>query len=117
MDLPTPRKWPRSRRPSVSLACSPRRLGYYRATLNPANQEPALAEIQGRISISPVSVRTLYFHGVRDGCVGVELLQGMDQLFPQGLETVIVPEAGHFVHQECPDLVNQRLLEFIAPLR
>ena len=101
------------RRPGVLAAA----LGYYRATLNPANQVPELAEIQGRISISPVSVQTLYFHGARDGCVGVELLQGMDQLFPQGLETVIVPDAGHFVHQECPELVNKRLLEFIAPLR
>jgi len=101
------------RQPGVLAAA----LGYYRATLNPANQVPELAEIQGRISISPVSVQTLYFHGARDGCVGVELLQGMDQLFPQGLETVIVPDAGHFVHQECPELVNKRLLEFIAPLR
>ena len=41
----------------------------------------------------------------------------MDQLFPQGLETVIVPEAGHFVHQERPEIVNRHLLEFLAPLR
>ena len=92
-------------------------LGYYRATLNPLNQDPALADIQTRISLSPISVRTLYFHGARDGCVGAELLDGMDQLFPQGLETVIVPEAGHFVHQERPEIVNRHLLEFLAPLR
>lgn len=101
------------RQPGVVAAA----LGYYRSTLNPANQDPALAEDQLRISMSPITVRTLYFHGARDGCVGVELLDGMEQLFPQGLETVIVPDAGHFVHQERPDLVNARLLEFLAPLR
>ena len=101
------------RQPGVPAAA----LGYYRATLNPLNQDPALADIQTRISLSPISVRTLYFHGARDGCVGAELLDGMDQLFPQGLETVIVPEAGHFVHQERPEIVNRHLLEFLAPLR
>jgi pimeloyl-ACP methyl ester carboxylesterase len=101
------------RQPGVVAAA----LAYYRQTLNPAYQDPDLAEVQMRISMSPVSVRTLYFHGARDGCVGPELLEGMEQLFPQGLETVIVPDAGHFVHQERPDLVNRRLLEFLAPLR
>ena len=33
------------------------------------------------------------------------------------LQTVIVPEAGHFVHQEQPEIVNRHLLEFLAPLR
>ena len=101
------------RQPGVPAAA----LGYYRATLNPLNQDPALADVQMRISLSPISVRTLYFHGARDGCVGAELLDGMEHLFPQGLETVIVPEAGHFVHQERPEIVNRHLLEFLAPLR
>jgi pimeloyl-ACP methyl ester carboxylesterase len=101
------------RRPGVLAAA----LGYYRATLNPANQLPAMADLQTRVSLDPVSVRTLYFHGERDGCVGRELVDGMEQLFPQGLETVVVPGAGHFVHQERPDVVNPKLLEFLAPLR
>ncbi len=92
-------------------------LAYYRETLNPAQQRPRLAELQARVSTAPISVRTLYFHGARDGCVGVELLAGMEQLFPQGLDTVIVPDAGHFVHQEQPEVVNARILEFLAPNR
>lgn len=101
------------RQPGVVAAA----LGYYRCTLNPANQDPALAEIQDRISASPVLAPTLFFHGARDGCIGTELLDGMDQLFPNGLEQVIVPDAGHFVHQERPDVINPKLLEFLAPLR
>ena len=101
------------RKPGVLSAA----LAYYRETLNPANQHPGLAELQARVGMSPIAARTLYIHGARDGCVGAELLEGMEQLFPQGLETLMVPDAGHFVHQERPDVVNAKLLEFLAPLR
>ncbi len=101
------------RHPGVLAAA----LGYYRATQNPANQRAELAEVQQRTTLGPIAVRTLYFHGARDGCVGIELLDGMEQLFPHGLETVVVADAGHFVHQEHPEVVNPKLLEFLAPLR
>ena len=101
------------RQPGVLSAA----LDYYRCTLNPANQDPGLAEIQDRISASPVLAPTLFFHGARDGCIGTELLDGMEQLFPNGLEKLVVPDAGHFVHQERPEVVNPKLLEFLAPLR
>jgi pimeloyl-ACP methyl ester carboxylesterase len=88
-------------------------LGYYRATLNPANQDPALGELQALIGISPVTVPTLYLHGARDGCIGVDLAEGMEALFPNGLRKVVIPDAGHFVHAEKPDEVNRILLEFL----
>ncbi len=88
-------------------------LGYYRATLNPANQDPALAEIQTQISMSPVPVPSLVFHGARDGCMSVDLLDGMEALFPKGLRKVVIEDAGHFVHQEQPDEVNRVLVEFL----
>ncbi len=52
-------------------------------------------------------------HGARDGCMGAELLDGMAALFPRGLDVEVVPDAGHFVHQERPELVNRRVLEFL----
>lgn len=88
-------------------------LGYYRATLNPANQDPALSDVQQRVAMSPITVPTLVFHGVRDGCMGVELLEGMEVLFPNGLRNVVVNGAGHFVHQEQPDAVNRALIDFL----
>jgi len=36
----------------------------------------------------------------------------MDAYFPRGLRTEIIPNAGHFVHQEQPELVNRLLIEF-----
>lgn len=101
------------RQPGVLAAA----LGYYRHTLNPLLQRPELAEAQGLTTFGAVAAPTLFFHGARDGCIGLELLDGMAPLFPGGLQTVIVPEAGHFVHQERPDIVNPTLLAFLAPLR
>lgn len=89
-------------------------LGYYRATLNPANQDPALGELQAQIGMSPVTVPTLYFHGARDGCIGVDLADGMEALFPNGLRKVVIPDAGHFVHAERPDEVNRVVLDFLS---
>src|SRR5262249_992791 len=78
-------------------------LGYYRATLNPANQDPSLAAAQMQIGLSPITVPSLVLHGARDGCIGVELLDGMEALFPAGLRKVVIADAGHFLHQERPD--------------
>jgi pimeloyl-ACP methyl ester carboxylesterase len=35
-------------------------------------------------------------------------------LFPRGLEKFVVEGAGHFVHQEKPDLVNERIARFLS---
>jgi pimeloyl-ACP methyl ester carboxylesterase len=36
----------------------------------------------------------------------------MDNLFLKGLEKVVVPGTGHFLHLERPGEVNQRILDF-----
>lgn len=88
-------------------------IAYYRCTLNPERQDPALFEIQTRIAMSPISVPTLSFFGARDGCMGVDLLDGMDAMFPAGLQKFVFDDAGHFVHQEKPAEVNRELLRFL----
>lgn len=56
---------------------------------------------------------TMCIHGADDGCIGVELLEGMGDLFPGGLRVEVIPGAGHFVHRECPDTVNRLVLDFL----
>jgi pimeloyl-ACP methyl ester carboxylesterase len=97
------------REPNVLQAA----LAYYRCTLNPANQDPALADLQIRMSMAPIEVPSLVFHGAKDGCMSVDLLTGMEDLFPRGLQKVVVPDAGHFVHQERPEAFNAHLIEFL----
>jgi pimeloyl-ACP methyl ester carboxylesterase len=63
--------------------------------------------------MEPVPVPTMCIHGADDGCIGVELLEGMGDLFPGGLRVEVIPGAGHFVHRECPDTVNRLVLDFL----
>jgi len=88
-------------------------LGYYRALFDPARQDPSLAEIQERIGAAPIEVPTLYLHGTRDGCIGAEVLEGMEAFFPAGLQTEIVPGAGHFLHLDAPEEVQRRVVDFL----
>lgn len=89
-------------------------LSYYRCTLDPGRQDPQLSAIQATLTMSPVAVPTLAIHGKEDGCIGSYLLEGMEALFPRGLEKFVVEGAGHFVHQEKPDLVNERIARFLS---
>jgi pimeloyl-ACP methyl ester carboxylesterase len=97
------------RQPGTAAAA----LGYYRAMLNPALQAPELATLQGRMMLEPIEVPTMMLHGADDGCMGAELVQGMDAFFPRGLRVEIVPGTGHFLHQEDPERVNALILDFL----
>ncbi len=85
-------------------------LNYYRHTFNPPPNAPQLGT-SGRSR--QIQVPTLYIHGRNDGCIGVELTDGMEEVFKNGFRKVIVEGAGHFVHQEKPDEVNRVILEFL----
>jgi pimeloyl-ACP methyl ester carboxylesterase len=88
-------------------------LGYYRATFSAAPLPAALAEIQDRILSTPIESPTLYLHGERDGCIGAELVQGMEAFFTGGFEAHVIPDVGHFLHLEAPEEVNRRILNFL----
>jgi len=90
-------------------------LGYYRATLGPAFKMPVMSDPKGIAAAmsAPINVPAMMIHGREDGCIGAELLEGMEKLFPKGLKKEVVPGAGHFVHQEKPDLVNEVVLKFL----
>lgn len=88
-------------------------IGYYRALFNPALQDPRYTVLQARMMAEPIMVPALALHGAHDGCIGVELLDGMDALFPCGLRVEVLPRAGHFLHHEAPDVVNRLILEFL----
>jgi len=96
------------RQPGVVTAA----LNYYRHTFHPANRDPALQTLQERVSAAPTSVPTLALHGTRDRPGRLEAFEGMDDLFVKGLEKVVYPGAGHFVHLERPSDVNRRIVEF-----
>ena len=100
------------RQPGVVTAA----LSYYRHSFHPANRDPALQALQERASTAPTAVPTLALHGTRDRPGRLEAFEGMDDLFTKGLEKVVFPGAGHFVHVERPVEVNRRIVEFFQAM-
>ncbi|MDO8363623.1 MAG: alpha/beta hydrolase [Actinomycetota bacterium] len=88
-------------------------LGYYRATLGAGLTDPALAEAQAATQGLPVQP-LLYLHGRNDGCVGVDVATGMAAVAPSNFTIEVVDDAGHFLHLERPQLVNERIVSFLA---
>jgi pimeloyl-ACP methyl ester carboxylesterase len=84
-------------------------LGYYRALLSPASLVAARALLLAR-----TTVPSLYAHGVDDGCVGVELVDGVERAYTGALEILRLDGAGHFLRQERPVEFNRVLLDFLA---
>jgi pimeloyl-ACP methyl ester carboxylesterase len=98
------------RQPGVVTAA----LNYYRHTFHPANRDPALQALQQRVSTAPTPVPTLALHGTKDRPGRLEAFAGMDDLFLKGVEKVVFPGAGHFVHLERPEEVNRHIVAFLT---
>ncbi|HUY25945.1 MAG TPA: alpha/beta hydrolase [Candidatus Binataceae bacterium] len=88
-------------------------LGYYRATIGAMLKIPADAIAAVAAPAPPIDVPAMMLHGREDGCIGAELLDGMEAFFPKGLRKEVIAGAGHFVHQEKPAEVNKLILEFL----
>ncbi|HEX7353293.1 MAG TPA: alpha/beta hydrolase [Mycobacteriales bacterium] len=78
-------------------------LGYYRALFNP---DPALSAEQEATATRPTQP-LLYLHGAADGCMGVELTEGVEG-------RVVVEGANHFLQLDRPGEVERRITEFLA---
>jgi pimeloyl-ACP methyl ester carboxylesterase len=91
-----------ARRENLSAA-----LGYYRALF-------AALQGGGLAPLGQAEQPTLYVHGARDGCVGLELVRDAEQYLAPGSRMIVLKEAGHFLHLEQPDDVARLILEFVA---
>jgi pimeloyl-ACP methyl ester carboxylesterase len=87
---------------------------YYRFTFGRRTHDERLAAYQ-RATAAPTPRPVLYVHGVDDGCVGIDLADGVEAYFEApGSRVVRVPGAGHFVHLERPEFVNPHLIDFLT---
>jgi pimeloyl-ACP methyl ester carboxylesterase len=87
-------------------------LGYYRDTVDPSvtdlvGERPSLAEVP------PVRTPTLVVCGADDGCIGPELFAHADEIVDD-CRVVRVPGAGHFMHQERPEVVGREIVDYLA---
>ncbi|WP_353479771.1 alpha/beta hydrolase [Streptomyces sp. ALI-76-A] len=60
-----------------------------------------------------IAVPSLYLHGADDNCISVEVSDGMDDLFTNSFERIVIPGAGHLLHLEQPKTVADHILGFL----
>ncbi|MDQ3234727.1 MAG: alpha/beta fold hydrolase, partial [Pseudobdellovibrionaceae bacterium] len=89
-------------------------LGYYRALFSFRSWQDTLATVKHLNG--KTQVPTLAFTGAHDRCMDTRLHDKLmhSNDFPAGLKVTRIEKAGHFLHQECPELVNSGLLEHLA---
>jgi pimeloyl-ACP methyl ester carboxylesterase len=88
-------------------------IGYYRAMFAGPPDDPAAASAQAAAEVvSPQP--TLYLHGADDGCMGLEVIGPVTDHLGPGSELVVVEGAGHFLHLEQPEVVNDHILRFLG---
>ena len=90
---------------------------YYRDTVRPQvsslvgsllRRDPPSVE-----DVAPVRTPTLVVAGERDGCIGPEMFEHADEIIEE-CRVVRVRDAGHFMHQERPDVVGRELVSFLT---
>jgi pimeloyl-ACP methyl ester carboxylesterase len=87
-------------------------IGYYRALFDPAHHDPAYEEAQVASATSP-SQPTLYLHGTEDGALGLDAIGDVRSVLAEGSEVVIVEHAGHFLHLQRPEVVEDAVIGFL----
>ena len=70
----------------------------------------------GRLPSAPIPAPTLLIWGEDDPALGKELTYGLEPYVSGPLRIRYIPDSGHWVQQERPELVNQHLLEFLSDL-
>tara|TARA_Y100001954_G_scaffold237469_1_gene301262 strand:+ start:1616 stop:2512 length:897 start_codon:yes stop_codon:yes gene_type:complete len=85
-------------------------LGYYRAALSLSALLAGKDEAHFK-----VPVPTLALSGERDGCIASDVFEQLTvpEDFPAGVTFRRIPDAGHFLHQERPDVVNALILDWL----
>ncbi len=93
----------------------PAMLAYYRANWN-IGQLLAMSKEQQQEMLNrfpKISVQTLVIWGEKDGALDKSLNDGLDQLVSGSFKLKLFANAGHWVHLDLPDQVNELLLSFL----
>jgi pimeloyl-ACP methyl ester carboxylesterase len=88
-------------------------LGYYRASIGDGLKDPALDDAQNAVQTTP-GQPLLYLHGADDGCIGAEVAELCGSMAPPNVTVEVIEGCGHFLQLERPDVVNSRVVEFLA---
>jgi pimeloyl-ACP methyl ester carboxylesterase len=83
-------------------------LSYYRGLPS------SIASAQSRrLIFAPVTAPTRMLYGTGDGCIGPELFANQQNRFQAPLDLVPVPDCGHFIQWEQPEIFIDQVLSFL----
>jgi pimeloyl-ACP methyl ester carboxylesterase len=71
-------------------------------------------DLDGDLGMGDVRVPATVIHGAQDGCTGPAIFIGTDDRFTAGVRRITLPEAGHWLHLEAPELVMPLILEGLS---
>lgn len=97
-----------SRRALLEPGASRAAIAYYRYALRGWFHPLRMGKV--RRSYGPIDLPVTMIWGQGDAALGERLIDGTER-FAKRLEVLRIPGAGHFVHQEEPDVVNGHLIE------
>lgn len=92
-------------------------LQYYRDTVQ--GQVTTLVKTLARFDtpstddVPPITTPTLVIAGADDGCIDSTLFEHADEII-EDCRVVRVNDAGHFMHQERPEVVGDEIVEFLT---
>lgn len=85
---------------------------YYRDTVGPALSSLVRGNPPSLEDVPPIWTPTLVICGEQDGCIGADLFAHADEVIDD-CRVVRVREAGHFMHQERPEVVGEEVLKWL----
>jgi pimeloyl-ACP methyl ester carboxylesterase len=89
-------------------------LAYYRQITGTAlGRILVRGELPGMDREPHIEVPTLVLAGAQDGCIGPGLFEGLEGAFDARCRVVRIADAGHFLHQERPEVVGEEVVSFL----
>jgi pimeloyl-ACP methyl ester carboxylesterase len=89
-------------------------LAYYRQFVRPMALDMLRSGLPDPEDEPPIRTESLVLAGADDGCIGPEMFEHAGDAFEADCRVAKIRDAGHFMHQERPDVVGDEIAAFLA---
>lgn len=89
-------------------------LRYYRAVFRRPAESQRYRQLNAYAQTAPPRLPMLVLHGYQDGAIDARLGALSARVLPAGSRHEIIDPAGHFMHLDQPDVVHNRISEYLA---
>jgi len=89
-------------------------LAYYRQFVRPMALDLLRSGPPDADDAPPIETDTLVLAGADDGCIGPDMFETASRVFTADCRVAKIRDAGHFMHQERPDVVGEEIAAFLA---